>query len=79
MPVYAESLDPGRPLVRCQWRSNDGEDHGHGVTLGTRSETEAETVLIARRDRRQMQAHERGSHAEKPSRVCPTCQAQTAA
>ena len=73
MPIHGLSLDPGRPLVTCQWSDPGGEGHGHGITLGTLSEPEISGLMADRRDRRQTAAHERGSHDEKRSGLCPVC------
>jgi hypothetical protein len=71
-PVVWESLDPGHPLIRCQW-GKPPDLHGHGITLGTRDQAESDAIQVQKRERRLAASHAKGSHEEKPDHKCPTC------
>lgn len=77
--VVGESLDPGHPLVDCAWRDPEGVSHGHGRRIGTRSQDESDAIQIAKREKRQEQAHTRGAHEKGRWPFCPICQAKAAA
>lgn len=77
-PIVGQSLDPGHPLMRCHWSDKDG-DHGHGLRIGTLDQAESDVIQVAANERRQLQAHGRGSHDKGVHRYCPACVAATAA
>jgi hypothetical protein len=68
------ALDGVHPLVLCRWWEHDVAK-GHGITLGTFSQEEADAEATRRRRARLQAVHVRGGHDVKVSRLCPECQA----
>ena len=66
------SLDGVHPLVLCRYWEDD-QPMGHGITLGTFSQDEADRELDRQRRARLQAQHVRGAHDAQPNRKCPEC------